>query len=615
MWLASVLLLTRAAWAQELHGSGAVLYAPYVRHVADDLMTFSRRPLRVTYRATDPLGAIKDFTNATGYPNAVQTDFMAAGKPLAADAYQTLQSSGRNPLHFIIGYRTVAVYANFPGLLNSGVYPNMTGCDFARIVLGQVQSWNDPNLTSINNVRLAYPSVFADVSIKVAIIHRPFHLFSPRTTCPYLEFGLLLLTISFDIPMPLSHSQVVDQNGNHSTAITIVAQKGALVADLTVTQYLSRACPQLWTFGVMETAAVAFADGFKVIEVNSLSEIAQAVWDTPFSIAWSALEPSLSRGLTIFALETPSGEFAIPNDDSARDALQIAFEEGSWRPVDGDWSTMDIVFSNQGRLVAAWPMSEAVFLITQSPTNTTAHDALLKAYLTMFYEFNNQDTIANDLSFGPLVPAMVTYLLGELNRVLPDAALGANAFYFEDATPTTATHDSVNSISDLRTPDWMDQLDGASAALDDLDTALFNALPITLDGSGSALVGLYIGQVMTLLRDRSKVPINMGFRAIGTDSGLAELMGDANDNFKPYVEFGVGESVLTTANYQILQSRGIQVMQIPLVFSTLGFYHSVPGFDDSTGPMNISACLLAAIYSRKITTWNDNRVSTARDAR
>lgn len=119
---------------------------------------------------------------------------------------------------------------------------------------------------------------------------------------------------------------------------------------------------------------------------------------------------------------------------------------------------------------------------------------------------------------------------------------------------------------------------------------------------------MYVGRIMSLLRDRAKVPISIGFRAVGTMTGLIEFIGDPARNYEPYVHFGIGESVLTTAEHEMLVNANVEVIQVPLVLSVLGFYHSVPGITPQTGPMNLSACLLAQIYQGKISKWNDPKI-------
>ena len=113
-------------------------------------------------RAIDTLSAVAEFTGR-GPSQGLSSDFIVTGGPLPSDARKILTNQGQTVLQFMVGFRTVGVFANFPGLVSTGSAMNMTACDLAKILLGQVGSWNSSELDSIQGVALQYPSIFSEV--------------------------------------------------------------------------------------------------------------------------------------------------------------------------------------------------------------------------------------------------------------------------------------------------------------------------------------------------------------------------------------------------------------------------------------------------------------------
>lgn len=202
--------------------------------------------------------------------------------------------------------------------------------------------------------------------------------------------------------------------------------------------------------------------------------------------------------------------------------------------ADGDWSNLSFTYADNCN---DWPIVITLWIMIQGDDLASSRASLLKAFVRMFYDFDHQKTIADPLHYGPLHPDVIAYFEGELNRLIPDVGLtDIGPFYFEQGS---ISRDHPLSVSSYRSTHWFSQLETLSNEIVEIKERIFQTLPLMIDGSGSSAVGMFLGLVMSKLRDRSKVPVQMGFRATGTLAGVEEFLGRSN-NYKAYVPFGIG---------------------------------------------------------------------------
>ena len=127
--------------------------------------------------------------------------------------------------------------------------------------------------------------------------------------------------------------------------------------------------------------------------------------------------------------------------------------------------------------------------------------------------------------------------------------------------------------------------------------------PIEIHGSGTTNPSKFYWQTMDLFEERSKVPLFMTYRAVGSSTGQAEFVGDANSNYTRYNHFGSGDIPMKSSNYQTLQTNNRTMLHFPFVMGGIAIFHSVP--DSATGgELDLNACLLAKIFAGTITTWD-----------
>ena len=108
---------------------------------------------------------------------------------------------------------------------------------------------------------------------------------------------------------------------------------------------------------------------------------------------------------------------------------------------------------------------------------------------------------------------------------------------------------------------------------------------------------------MSVLESRAKVPIRMTYRAVGSGTGQKEFKGE-DGVWEQLGNFGAGDIPFGKADYDAMQTRGQEMMHIPIVMGAISFFHSIP----SSLPLDLNACLLAKIFNVEITQWDDEAI-------
>ncbi|CAB9524517.1 Inherit from COG: phosphate abc transporter [Seminavis robusta] len=117
-------------------------------------------------------------------------------------------------------------------------------------------------------------------------------------------------------------------------------------------------------------------------------------------------------------------------------------------------------------------------------------------------------------------------------------------------------------------------------------------------GSGTSNPARCYGSVIEELQARSKVPLRMTYRSVGSSIGLEEFVNEFNP-LRSADDFGSGEIPLSTEQWQTFQDANVTVMQLPTLFGAVSFFHSVPDMPN----LNLTSCLLARIFMRDIKDW------------
>lgn len=121
---------------------------------------------------------------------------------------------------------------------------------------------------------------------------------------------------------------------------------------------------------------------------------------------------------------------------------------------------------------------------------------------------------------------------------------------------------------------------------------------ISIHGSGTSNPARCYGSVMEELQARSKLPLRLTYRSVGSSIGLEEFINDRNP-LQSASDFGSGEIPLASEDWQAFRDENVTVLQIPTLFGAVSFFHSVPGMPN----LNLTSCLLARIFTRDIKDW------------
>ncbi len=141
---------------------------------------------------------------------------------------------------------------------------------------------------------------------------------------------------------------------------------------------------------------------------------------------------------------------------------------------------------------------------------------------------------------------------------------------------------------------------GAAVFLASLASPASSQQVISVHGSGTTNPSKCYWQIMDQMQIMAKQPIRMTYRGVGSSTGQAEFIGNGtvSDNM-----FGSGDIPFSTEDYSLFPEESI--FHLPIVLGSISFFHSVPTGDKQ---LNISPCVLAKIFNRKITDWTDPEI-------
>ena len=113
---------------------------------------------------------------------------------------------------------------------------------------------------------------------------------------------------------------------------------------------------------------------------------------------------------------------------------------------------------------------------------------------------------------------------------------------------------------------------------------------------------------MSSFMDMTKVPIRLTYRAVGSSVDQSEFLGAdlfGASSAEPFNDFGSGDIPLSKSKYHVLKQEGIEMVHLPYVLGAISLFHNIPNVPDGPGGLNLTSCVIAQIFGRKITTWDD----------
>ena len=92
--------------------------------------------------------------------------------------------------------------------------------------------------------------------------------------------------------------------------------------------------------------------------------------------------------------------------------------------------------------------------------------------------------------------------------------------------------------------------------------------------------------------------VKINYQSIGSGGGIRQLA-------EQTVDFGASDSPMS--DQELASAKGGPILHFPTVMGAVVITYNVPGL---SAPINLTAPVIAAIFSGRITKWNDTRITT-----
>ena len=113
-------------------------------------------------------------------------------------------------------------------------------------------------------------------------------------------------------------------------------------------------------------------------------------------------------------------------------------------------------------------------------------------------------------------------------------------------------------------------------------------------------------QAMDIIEERARLPLHLTYRAVGSSTGQKEFVGDNGTSALNH--FGSGDIPMTSAHFGQVVAGGRTMIHVPFAMGGIGVFHSVPASGLGGAPLDLNGCVLAKIFSRQITHWDDAEI-------
>ena len=126
-----------------------------------------------------------------------------------------------------------------------------------------------------------------------------------------------------------------------------------------------------------------------------------------------------------------------------------------------------------------------------------------------------------------------------------------------------------------------------------------------LHGAGTTNPSKLFWELLGLMTARAKFAVHATYRAVGSSTGQKEFLGASNGN-KALNHFGSGDIPMTAGRYTAVKDAGRTMVHVPFAVGGIGVFHSAPV---GGATVDLTACVLAKIFSAQITMWDDAEIA------
>jgi phosphate transport system substrate-binding protein len=126
-----------------------------------------------------------------------------------------------------------------------------------------------------------------------------------------------------------------------------------------------------------------------------------------------------------------------------------------------------------------------------------------------------------------------------------------------------------------------------------------------LHGAGTTNPSKLFWELLGLMTARAKFAVHATYRAVGSSTGQKEFLGASNGNVA-LNHFGSGDIPMTADRYSAVAAAGRTMVHVPFAVGGIGVFHSAPV---GGATVDLTACVLAKIFSAQITMWDDAEIA------
>jgi ABC-type phosphate transport system substrate-binding protein len=332
---------------------------------------------------------------------------------------------------------------------------------------------------------------------------------------------------------------------------------------------------------------------------------------TPYSIGYIDSGHGHADGLVEVKLKNKAGNWLDSLEAGPSGIMAAASSTDAGLPTaaaDTGWEGVNII--NQPG-ANTWPIVAFSYLLVKQDLSAETEPnvaAATKAYLELTMHPDGGQDLASKYNFVGLP----SNLLLQNNDAIAGITLpaGDTEFVWEWQTEST-TGPAAGTLSVKRKSHTLELVNkheeelqlitgtsGSLAAVEAKIRGEHSSLPLEMHGSGTTNPSKMIWKMMATLKGMAMRPLHLSYRAIGSSSGIAEFLAGKS-------HFGSAEIPLTPAE---VTGTGSNVLQIPLVLGAMSAFHSVPDSDLGPDGLHLTPCMLAKIFSRQATMWNDPEI-------
>jgi len=514
-----------------------------------------KRPdIRMTYRAVGSGTGQTEFVGeAPGYTSL--THFASGDIPMSNERYTTITTSGsRQMAHIPFSLGAIGIFHSVPAgeVGVSGL--KMSACLLAKVFSGKITQWDNAEILAEN------PDLRVPAGTKIQVGHRTL--------------------------------------GSSST--------GGLAG------YLEMKCSASWGLGAGSSLSWPSTDTFMAVEGSP--GMLHHISSMKYTIGYLDAGHGHQRHLSEVMLQNKDGNYltslqavttADTNGNNGVAAAGAAGVAASAIPADAfaDWSAVNL-FDQSGP--STWPIVLVSYIyLDRDIMNWTADEAgLLKAFVEFVVGTEGQQMLP-EFSFNAIPASMNQFSAVWTDMTKPAAVTD---FTFEDST-LPLLGQGENYISSKRDSYslWkigeMDlRLNAVTDRLQVTEQHLSDYGIVPLHGSGTTNPKTWFAKAMQQMEERSRVPLLLTYRAVGSGTGQQEFVGQSTNGYKSYSHFGCGDIPMSQSLFNSLP-EGEEMVHVPFAMGAIGIFHSVPG-----ATITADACLLAKIFNGDITTWDHSEI-------